>query len=111
MGNCDCINNSDVAQVFQPNYTYFRFVFASRKDANTRSGERAEAESARIPSGCESFSIVDQGWEAADDAASHPWLIFWHPYGMPASSLRRATSSTVALAARRLGQRPLLYES
>ena len=82
---------------------------ASRRDASARAGEWAGTQSARIPSGCDSFFVVDQGWEAADDAASHPWLIFRHPYGMPASSLGRATTSTLAFAARRLDQRPLLY--
>jgi hypothetical protein len=37
-------------------------------------------------------------------------LIFRHPYGMPASSFRRAPTSTLAFAARRLDQRPLLYQ-
>ncbi len=40
------------------------------------------------------FFVADQGWEAANRASSHPWLIFWHPCGMPASVSLQAVGST-----------------
>ena len=104
-------DDPDIAQAGKPDVTYFCFVFASRRDASARAGERAGAESARIPSGCGSFPCVDPGWKAANNAAFHPGLIFWHPCGMPVSSLPQTAISTAAIEPHHWTKEPYYLQS